>query len=46
MLNKTPDCDGKITWESRGLKSVIDYAITNRKMFKTAANANLKRKIK
>ena len=34
MLNKTPDCDGKITWEARGLKSAIDYAFTNRLMFK------------
>ena len=26
ILNGTPECEGKITWEARGQKSVIDYA--------------------
>ena len=33
MLNKTPECEGIITWEARGMKSAIDYALANRKMF-------------
>ena len=41
MLNKTPDCEGKITWEARGLKSAIDYAITNRQMFKYYKNMKI-----
>ena len=34
MLNRTEDCEGKITWEARGLKSAIDYALVNRNMIK------------
>ena len=33
-LNSTPECKGKITWQARGLKSAIDYALMNRKSYK------------
>ena len=32
ILNGTIECEGKVTWEGRGHKSAIDYALVNQRM--------------
>ena len=32
LLNGHPECEGEITWEQRGRKSVIDYILVNKNM--------------
>ena len=32
LLNGHPECEGEITWEQRGRKSIIDYILVNKNM--------------
>ena len=40
-LNGTLECEGKVTWEARGLKSAIDYALANQKMMDKYVNMKI-----
>ena len=41
LLNADPQCSGEITWESRGLKSSIDFILVNQHMYDKFCNMKI-----
>lgn len=41
LLNADPQCSGEITWESRGLKSSIDFILVNQHMYRKFCNMKI-----